>query len=161
MLLQITTHGDLWIFHFRNRSAYKHCLQKGTYLCRLITHPFGDEFDDLVILSDPSASDPTLESDALVGLSYSSLMTHAHRYSQFPDQSIHVEEVADTQVEEAVVVAMPTPTTKPSNQIIHLPLKPVANFPKAQYPRRYLTKTNSVPTRHRVQRCHPAARRAC
>lgn len=161
MLLQITTHGDLWIFHFRKQGAYKHCLKKGTYLCRLISHPFGVEFDDLVILSDPSASDPTLESDALVGLSYSSLMTHTQHYSQFPDQIIHIEEVADSQAEETVIVTVPTPTAKPVSQIIRLPLRPVPSFSKAEHPRRHLAKISLAPTRHRVQRCHPAARRAC
>lgn len=164
MLLQITTHGDLWIFHFRKQGAYKHCLKKGTYLCRLIPHPFGAEFDDLVVLSDPSASDPTLESDALVGLSHSSLMTHTQHYSQFPDQVIRVAEVVDTQATEAVVELSAVATAKPAkqmSQIIQLPLRPVPNFSRLEHPRRHLTKTSSASTRHRVQRCHPAARRAC
>ena len=165
-MLQVTTQHDLFIFLFKDGLAYKFCLRPGTYLCRKIKHPFGESFDDLVVLDQPQVYDANLPAEAIVGLSYQGLLAHTH-YKHFPDLLIDCQEVANT-TEELLALAQtanPAPVAanasiKMERPIIILRPRTSHNFVK-HHPRRGLSTTDQTNRRHRVLICHPAARRAC
>lgn len=165
-MLQVTTQNKLFIFLFRDGFLYKFCLRPGTYLCRKIKHPFGESFDDLVILDQPQAYDAALPADAIVGLSYQGLLAHAS-YKHFPDLLIDFQEVTDG-TEELVALTQAASldpvaanaSIKLERPIIILPPRTSHHFVK-HHPLRGLSTTDQANRRHRVLICHPAARRAC